>query len=93
VITAGWRIERRRDYADVIRIDARQVAFIDAAGVRTLLLAKQDTFRNAATLTVQISSPGPVERTFQLAGLNGWFDGPAGTDTAGHAREHGQPHG
>ena len=83
------RIGRIAEWADVIHIDARQVAFIDAAGVRTLLLAKRDALRNGATIEVQISRPGPVERTFHVAGLDGWFDGPAATDTAGNALGNG----
>jgi anti-anti-sigma factor len=85
------RIARLAESADVIRIDARQVAFIDAAGVRTLLLAERDALQSGATMMVQISSPGPVERVFQLAGLNGWFDGPVATDTAGRCTRQRAP--
>ena len=86
------RIGRLAESADVIHVDARQVAFIDAAGVRTLLLAKRDALANGAAITLQISIPGPVERVFQLTGLNGWFDGPVAMDMAGHAGGNGQPH-
>ena len=70
----GGRISRLAELADVVRIDARQVSFIDAAGVRTLLLAKRDLVKNGATMTVQISRPGPVQRILQLAGLPDRFD-------------------
>jgi anti-anti-sigma factor len=67
-------ISRLAELADVVRIDARQVSFIDAAGVRTLLLAKRDLVKNGGTITVQISRPGPVQRILQLAGLPDRFD-------------------
>lgn len=86
------RIARLAESADVICVDARQVAFIDAAGVRTLLLAERDALENGATMTMRISSPGPVERVFKLVGLTGWFDGPRATDIAGRARRNGRAH-
>lgn len=86
------RIARLAESADVIHIDARQVAFIDAAGVRTLLLAERDALHNGATMTVQISSPGPVERVFQLVGLTGWCDGPVAIDPPDYVRGNGHPH-
>ena len=60
--------------ADSIQIDARHVSFIDAAGVRALLLSKQYAVEHGATFTVQFSRPGPVERLLQLVGLATWFD-------------------
>jgi anti-anti-sigma factor len=86
------RIARLAESADVIHIDARHVSFIDAAGVRTLLLAKRDALANGATIRVQISSPGPVERIFQLTGLTGWFDGSVAVDTADYVRGNGHAH-
>ena len=68
------RISRLAELADVVQIDARQVSFIDASGVRALLLAKRDLVKNGATMTVRISRPGPVQRIFQLAGLTDCFD-------------------
>ena len=56
------RISRLVESADVVHIDARQVAFMDSAGVRTLVLAKRDALKNGATLTVEISRPGPLEQ-------------------------------
>ena len=67
------RISRLVESADVIHIDARQVAFMDSAGVRTLVLAKRDAVKNGTTLTVEISRPGPLERIFGVAGLNEWL--------------------
>jgi anti-anti-sigma factor len=63
------RIERLAESSDVIRIDARQVGFIDAAGVRTLLQAKRSALQNGATVTVEVASPGPVERMLHITGL------------------------
>jgi anti-anti-sigma factor len=68
------RISRLAESADVIHVDARQVAFIDAGGVRTLQLARREVFDNGATMTVQISRPGPVQRIFEIAGVTNWFD-------------------
>jgi anti-anti-sigma factor len=68
------RMSRLAESADVIQIDTRQVSFIDAAGVRTLVLAKQDLVEHGATVTVQISRPGPVQRILHLVGLTGWVD-------------------
>ena len=60
--------------ADSIHVDVRHVSCIDAAGVRALLLSKQYAVEHGATLTVQFSRPGPVERLLQLVGLATWFD-------------------
>jgi anti-anti-sigma factor len=64
------RIARLVESSDVIRIDTRHVDFIDAAGIRTLLLAKRDALRNGATVTVEMTSPGPVERLLRITGLS-----------------------
>jgi anti-sigma B factor antagonist len=68
------RISRLAELADGIQIDARQVSFIDAAGVRMLVLARRDLVMNGGTMTVQISRPGPVQRIFRLVGLSDCFD-------------------
>jgi anti-anti-sigma factor len=68
------RIARLAETADVIEIDTRPVTFIDAAGVRTLRLAKRSVVDNGATMKVQVSRPGPVERVFALVGLSTWLD-------------------
>jgi anti-anti-sigma factor len=60
--------------ADFIEVDARRVGFIDAAGVRALLLSKQYAADQGAVLTVRFSRPGPVERLLQLLGLGNSFD-------------------
>jgi anti-anti-sigma factor len=60
--------------ADFIQVDARQVGFIDAAGVRALLLSKQYAADQGAVLTVRFSRPGPVERLLKLLGLGNSFD-------------------
>jgi anti-anti-sigma factor len=72
--TLGGKISALAELADVVEIDARQVSFIDAAGVRALLLAKRDLVKNGATMTVRISRPGPVQRILQLVGLTDCFD-------------------
>ena len=64
---------RLAETADVIQVDARQIAFIDAAGVRTLQLAKRRVVENGATMTVQVLRSGPVPRVFELVGLTDWF--------------------
>jgi anti-anti-sigma factor len=68
------RIALAMHAADFIQVDAREVAFIDAAGIRTLLLSKQNALDHGVTLTMQFSRPGPVERLLQLLGLVTWFD-------------------
>jgi anti-anti-sigma factor len=68
------RIARLAETADVIEIDTRPVTFIDAAGVRTLQLAKRSVVENGATMKVEVSRPGPVERVFALVGLSNWLD-------------------
>jgi len=68
------RIALAAQLADCIQVDARHVAFIDAAGIRTLLMCKQNALDHGVTLTVQYSRPGPVERLLQLLGLATWFD-------------------
>jgi|SRR5688572_23653147 ABC-type transporter Mla MlaB component len=60
--------------ADAIHVDVRHVSCIDAAGVRALLLSKQYAVEHGATLTVQFSGPGQVERLLQLVGLATWVD-------------------
>jgi len=68
------RIALATHSADFIQVDARHVSFIDAAGVRALLLSRQYALDHGAMLTVQFSRPGPVERVLQLVGLATWFD-------------------
>jgi anti-anti-sigma factor len=68
------RIAIATQWADFVHVDARQVRFIDAAGVRALLLSKQYASDQGAVLTVQFSRPGPVERLLQLLGLGNSFD-------------------
>jgi anti-anti-sigma regulatory factor len=46
---------------------------MDTAGIRTLVLARRDALSSGATLTVEILRPGPLERIFEIAGLNQWF--------------------
>ena len=75
----GGRTSRLAELADVVRIDARQVSFIDAAGVRTLLPAKRDLVKNGATMTVD-PRPGPVQRILQLAGLDRFDDAATAPD-------------
>ena len=67
------RIARLVESSDVIGIDTRQVDFIDAAGVRTLLLAKRDALQNGATVTVEVTRSGPVERLLQITGLSDYL--------------------
>lgn len=67
------RIARLVETSDVIGIDTRQVEFIDAAGVRTLLLAKRDALQNGATVTVDVARPGPVARLLQITGLSDYL--------------------
>ena len=64
------RIARLAESADVIRIDARKVAFIDAAGVRELLLAKRDALMKGTSVTLEVSRRGPVERLVEITGLS-----------------------
>jgi anti-anti-sigma factor len=64
------RIARLVESADVIRIDARKVAFIDAAGVRTLLRAKREALENGTTVTLEVSPRGPVERLCEITDLS-----------------------
>jgi anti-anti-sigma factor len=64
------RIARLVESSDVIRIDTRDVDFIDAAGVRTLLVAKRNALENGAAVTVEFTSPGPVARLLQITGLS-----------------------
>jgi anti-anti-sigma factor len=64
------RIARLVESADVIRIDARKVSFIDAAGVRTLLLAKREALKNGTSVTLEISRRGAVERLCEITGLS-----------------------
>ena len=68
------RIALAMHAADFIRIDARQLDFIDASGVRALLLSQQYALDRGTTLTVQYSRPGPVERLLKIVGLATWFD-------------------
>jgi len=68
------RITQAAQLADCIQVDARHVAFIDAAGIRTLLMCKQNALGHGVTLTVLYSRPGPVERLVQLLGLASWVD-------------------
>ena len=65
------RIARLAESSDAIEIDTGQVDFIDAAGVRTLLMAKRNALENGAMVTVHVTSPGPVERLLRLTGLIG----------------------
>ena len=68
------RIALAMHSADFVEVDARRVAFIDGAGIRTLLLSKQNALDHGVTLTVQFARPGPVERLLELLGLATWFD-------------------
>jgi anti-anti-sigma factor len=63
------RIARLVESSDEILIDTRQIEFIDAAGVRTLLLAKRKALQQGATLTVEVTSAGPVARLLGITGL------------------------
>ena len=67
------RIARLAESSDVIGIDTRHVDFIDAAGVRTLLLAKHDALQNGAMVTVDVARPGPVARLFEITGLSDYL--------------------
>jgi anti-anti-sigma factor len=67
------RIARLVESSDVIGIDTRHVEFIDAAGIRTLLLAKHDALQNGATITVEVARPGPVARLLEMTGLSGYL--------------------
>ena len=64
------RIARLVESADAIRIDARKVAFIDAAGVRGLLVAKREALKNGTSVTLEVSRRGPVERLCEITGLS-----------------------
>jgi anti-anti-sigma factor len=64
------RIARLAESSDVIQIDTRRVDFIDAAGIRTLLLAKRNALQHGVTVTVDVTSPGPVERLLRITGLS-----------------------
>ena len=68
------RISRLAELADVITIDARQVVFIDAAGLRTLRVAKRQVLDNGAAITLQIQRPGVVQRLVELLGLPDCLD-------------------
>ena len=69
----GRRIARLAESSDVIGIDTREVEFIDAAGVRTLLLAKRDALENGTTITVEVARPGPVARLLHITGLSDYL--------------------
>ena len=62
--------------ADRIEIDAREVTFFDAAGVRAFLLSKQNAFDHGATVSFRFARPGPIERVLQVLGLIQLFPEP-----------------
>lgn len=66
------RIARLLESSDAIRIDTRQVEFIDAAGIRTLVIAKREALHQGALLEMEIAPSGPVDRLLTLVGLSGW---------------------
>ena len=66
-----------------MRIDANAIGFLDASGVRSLLLARQTAEDHGLSFTLGMSSPGPVCRILALCGLTEWFaDSHSATDVA-----------
>ena len=55
--------------ADNIEIDAREVTFFDAAGVRAFLLSQQHACDHGVGVTFRFARPGPVDRVLDLVGL------------------------
>ena len=55
--------------ADRIEIDARDVSFLDAAGIRAFLVSKQHACDRGVSVSFRFARPGPVERVLALAGL------------------------
>jgi anti-anti-sigma factor len=56
-----------------LRVDASSVKFIDASGVRCLLLARQTADDHELAFTLVIASRNPVIRVLELCGLTVWF--------------------
>jgi anti-anti-sigma factor len=66
-----------------MRVDANAIRFLDASGVRSLLLARQTAEDHGLSFTLGISSPGPGCRILALCGLTEWFaDSHSATDVA-----------
>ncbi len=66
-----------------MRVDANAIRFLDASGVRSLLLARQTAEDHGLSFTLGTSSPGPVFRILALCGLTEWFaDSHSATDVA-----------
>jgi anti-anti-sigma regulatory factor len=66
-----------------MRVDANAIRFLDASGVRSLLLARQTAEDHGLFFTLGMSSPGPVCRILSLCGLAEWFaDSHSATDVA-----------
>jgi len=57
-----------RDRADVSTIDLGEVSFVDSAGLRSLLVMRQERADAGATIGVRRSS-GAVRRVMRLAGV------------------------
>jgi anti-sigma B factor antagonist len=72
-------VERRivdliaRDGVADVRIDLSDVGFFDSAGVRTLVVAKQEASRRHLPLRVTAASP-QCRRVLQVSGLESMFD-------------------
>lgn len=60
--SAKRRIER-------VEIDARELTFADSAGLRAVLLARNEAQTTGATFTV-VAVSAPVERVIEMAGLS-----------------------
>jgi anti-anti-sigma factor len=56
-----------------MRVDANAIRFLDASGVRSLLLARQAAEDHRLSFSLGMSSPGPVCRILSVCGLSEWF--------------------
>lgn len=63
------RVATTVESAGRIEIDARDVTFFDAAGVRSFILSKQHASDHGVSMSFRFARPGPVERVLQMVGL------------------------
>jgi len=69
----GARLQARLlEHPDVRCVDLGEVSFVDSAGLRSLLIARQQLADRGATLVLRRSSSA-VRRLFRLAGVSSLF--------------------
>ncbi|MBA2514811.1 MAG: STAS domain-containing protein [Solirubrobacterales bacterium] len=65
----GWLDDLRRERADVV-VELAEITFIDSAGIRVLLRAREQARRSRTGLRFESGGP-EVMRTLQLTGVVG----------------------